>query len=170
MKKLSYVILGFFIGALLTYFFCPRNCEVETIETKIVKPNGVISIEKAKILNDNWTKYRQAAVDSAAKKQGRNKDDRSVHWSLKDVKDYLAYAEHYSDSMGYEMTGVQVYLGVYGKNAGQTKKNLTTMFIAPTGKKKTDSQGSAIPLKLSKDENPPVPPLNDGTGGNAGYP
>ncbi|WP_370479722.1 hypothetical protein [Tamlana flava] len=169
MKKLGYIILGFIIGAVLTYYFCPRNCELPTLETKIVKPKGVISVAEAKSLNDNWTKYRQAAVDSAAKKQGRDKDDRSVYWDLKDVEDYLGYAKHYSDSIGYDMTGIRVYLGVYGQNAGQSKKDLTTMFIVPTGKK-NNSTASSLKLNFVQGNgNLPTPPLNQGSGGSGDY-
>tara|TARA_R110002051_G_scaffold319244_1_gene403026 strand:- start:4409 stop:4921 length:513 start_codon:yes stop_codon:yes gene_type:complete len=168
MKKLSYIILGFIIGAVLTYYFCPRQIDME-VDTKIVNPKGVISIKQAKVLNKNWTDFRKAAVDSAAKQQGRNQDDRWVSWSLEDINDYLAYAKHYSDSIKYDMTGIRVYLGVYGKNAGQTKKDLTTMFIVPTGKK-AKSQASSLNLFLPPGNGTiPVPPLNEGNGGPDDY-
>src|SRR5690606_26328959 len=165
MKKLTYILLGCVIGGLLTYYFCPR---VEPI-VKIVKPKGVITVEQAKVLNDNWTLHRKPAVDSAARKQGRLQDDRSVYWDLEDIENYLGYAKNYSDSLGYTMTGIRVYLGEYGENAGQTKKNLTTMFIVPTGKK-SKSQASAVPLDFEGDGGGlTVPPLNKGTGGEGGY-
>ena len=167
MKNLAYIVLGFVVGAVLTYYFCPREIEQESM-TKIVKPKGVISIEKAKELNANWTIHRKPAVDSAAKKQGRNQDDRSTYWSLEDVENYLAYAQNAADSLGYKMTGLRVYLGVYGKNAAQTKKDLTTMFIVPTGNKKM-SQASFIPIQSGKGDLP-IDPLNDGDGNNGGYP
>ena len=168
MKKLGYIILGFFIGGVLTYYFCPRDM-VEP-PTKIIKPSGVISVSAAKELNDNWTKYRKAAVDSAAKKQGRNQDDRSSWWSLEDVENYLDYAKAQSDSLGYTMSGIRIYLGVYGANAGQSKKDLTTMFIVPTGKKSV-SQASSINVSLrGGDDDIPAPPLNKGGGGDSGYP
>ncbi|WP_242204401.1 hypothetical protein [Aestuariivivens insulae] len=167
MKKLGYILLGFAIGAVLTYFYCPRQLEKEM---KVMKPSGVISINEAKELNNNWTKYRQAAVDSAAKQQGRNHDDRSTWWALDDIENYLAYAKSQSDSLGYNMSGIRVYLGVYGSNAGQSKKNLTTMFIVPTGKKST-SEASSLNIGLQGgNEDVPVSPLNDGTGGDTGYP
>jgi len=168
MKKLSYIVLGVVIGAIATYFFCPRQTQDSSIS--IVKPKGVITPEQAKELNMNWTLYRKAAVDSAAKKQGRNQDNRSTWWSLSDIENYLVYAQSQSDSLGYSMTGIRVFLGVYGENAGQTKKNLTTMFMVPTGTKKS-SKASSININLAgDDQNIPVPPLNKGTGGNDGYP
>ncbi len=171
MKKLSFIILGFLLGALATYFFCPR--QVDYIEdVKIIKPKGAIEPGKAKALNDNWTKFREAAVDSAAKKQGRNKDDRSTWWPIDDIENYIAYSKHVTDSLKYDMTGIRVYLGVYGDNAGRTKKNLTTMFLVPTIKK-GKANASMNPFSLSFQNNgdcPECPPLNKGGGGGQGYP
>ena len=167
MKNLTYTILGFVVGAVLTYYFCPRELENEA-PPKVIKPNGVISIEKAKELNTNWTLYRKPAVDSAAKRQGRNQDDRSTYWSLNDVQNYLAYAQNEADSLGYKMSGLRVYLGVYGKNAGQAKKDLTTMFMVPTGNKKT-SQASFMSIQSGRGDLP-IDPLNDGSGGDGEYP
>ncbi|MGE5943216.1 MAG: hypothetical protein ACM31G_02645 [Flavobacteriales bacterium] len=166
MKQLSYIILGFIIGALLTYYFCPR---FEQPPVKIVKPKGVITVEQAKALNDNWTLYRKAAVDSAAKKQGRMQDDRSTYWDLEDIENYLGYAKNYSDSLGYTMTGIRVYLGEYAENAGETKKNLTTMFMVPTVRKaKSEASTNYLNFQGGKGD-PNVPPLNEGTGGDGGY-
>ncbi len=83
-------------------------------------------------------RFREAAVDSAAKKQGRNKDDRSTWWSIDDIENYIAFAKNQTDSLDYGITGIRVYLGVYGDNAGRTKKNLSTMFLVPTVKKNTN--------------------------------
>ncbi|WP_194768671.1 hypothetical protein [Tamlana sp. I1] len=169
MKKLAYAILGFIVGAFLTYYFCVKPVAANETETKIVKPKGLITIDEAKELNNNWTEFRQKAVDSAAAKQGRKKDNRSTEFSLEEIENYLAYAKNQSDSLGYTMTGVRVYLGVYGKNAGQTKKNLSTMFIVPTGNK---SKAKAATLNLSffgDDEDIPVSPLNRGQGGEGSY-
>ncbi|MEP1489445.1 MAG: hypothetical protein ABJK28_13570 [Algibacter sp.] len=164
MKKLSYIIIGALIGAFATYYFCPRTLEAEK-ESKIVKPKGVISVEDAIALNNNWTKYRKAAVDSAAQKQGRKVDKRSTKWKLEDIRNYLDYAEAESKYMGYTMDGIKVYLGVYGEDAGPEKSNYTTMFIAPTGGISL-SEASVVPFNFSSVVgDPPVPPLNQGSGG-----
>lgn len=167
MKKASLFLLGIIIGAFVTYFFCPRQA-AKLKEQPIVKPKGVITVEKAKELNTNWTLHRKKAVDSAAAKQGRKQDDRSVWWSLDDVENYVAYAKSESQRLGYDMNGIRVYLGVYGKNAGQTKKDLTTMFLVPTGNV-SKSQASSIVLPPT-DDDLPIDPLNDGTGSGNGYP
>jgi hypothetical protein len=134
----------------------------------ITKPKGVITQAQAKELNANWTLHRKAAVDSAAQKQGRHQDDRSTLWSLEDLENYLTYAKSQSDSLGYDMTGIRVYLGVYGKNAGQTKKDLTTMFMVPTGKISIAKASSLLLPPGGGDL--PIDPLNDGQGSGNGYP
>ncbi|WP_298238055.1 hypothetical protein [uncultured Algibacter sp.] len=169
MKKLGSIIIGFILGALLTYYFCPRSLDTEE-EIAIVKPKGVISITNAKELNKNWTDFRQAAVDSAAKKQGRNKDNRWVWWSLDEVENYIAYSKNQTDSLGYEMTGLRFYLGVYGNNKGQNKKNLTTLFAVPTGKKSISEASSFYLNFLANEDIPGGLPFNNGTGGSGGYP
>lgn len=163
MKKASYILLGIILGALATYFFCPR--QVDKPVTKIVKPKGVITPAQAKALSINWTKTRKQAVDSAAGKV----DDRSSSWSLTDVENYLAYAKNQSDSLGYDMTGIRVYLGVYPGNAPNGKANYSTMFIVPTGKK-SYSKGSGLNIISASSSDIPVNPLNDGDGNNNSYP
>ncbi|WP_406683753.1 hypothetical protein N1F78_13830 [Seonamhaeicola sp. MEBiC1930] len=171
MKNLRPLILGIIIGALATYFFCPRQAgkEENVVTAEILKPKGVITVEQALELNDNWTKYRKPAVDSCitAQTQGKIKvDDRSVGWSVKDIKDYLIYAETEADKFGYSMDSIRVYLGVYGANAPH-KANYTTMFIAPKGQKLT-AEASSIPFVLPT-QFPGTPPLNDGSGGDDDY-
>ncbi|MDO6761509.1 hypothetical protein Q4566_14955 [Tamlana sp. 2_MG-2023] len=170
MKKLVLVVLGFILGAAITYYFCPRPLEESVEETKIVKPNGLITIDEAKDLNNNWTKFRKGAVDSASAKQGRKKDTRSTSWDLEEVENYIAYAKNQADSLGYDMTGLRVYLGVYGKNQGQAKKNLSTMFMVPTGKK-NQAKASTIGLSLQNGGGTiPIEALNKSSGGSDGFP
>jgi len=170
MKNLIYVVLGFIIGAVLTYYFCPRPVDLETTETveaKIIKPKGVISVEKAIELNDNWTKYRKPAVDSAASRQGRKIDKRSTGWAVEDVRNYLDWAEVEANNQGYSMDSLYVYLGVYGEKTSENKRNYTTMFMAPKGQKLTSEASSFSLISLQV---PNVEPLNEGNGGSSGYP
>ncbi|WP_142785793.1 hypothetical protein [Changchengzhania lutea] len=170
MKKLAYIILGLIIGAILTYLFCPRQLDIPTADTKGNKPPGVITILEAEELSANWEKNNKTEIDSTIDVEGPRKPMRSTMWTLKDVEDYLYYAKHQSDTIGFSMTGVRVYLGNYGENAERSKKNRNTMFIVPTGYKKI-SKGSVIPNLLNaKDEDIPVDPLNEGDGGDGGYP
>ncbi len=167
MKKLPYVLLGFILGAFATYYFCPSYKTSETAEIAIVKPKGVIPIDEAKTLNNNWTNHRKAAVDHAAGKV----DDRSVKFSVQDIKDYLTYADAEATKLKYDMTGIRIYLGVYSGNAPNGKANYSTMFIVPTGKKShSTSSMNFLDFSFKGDKDLLIPPLNDGDGGNGGYP
>jgi len=173
MKKLGYIILGILLGLLGAYLYCNYYCHADDVKAMVIKkPKGVITAASAQDLNDNWTRERQAANDSAARQYGRNKDNRWAWWSLEDMRDYLNYAENQSDSLGYTMDGVRMYLGVYAPNAGQAKKNLTTMFMVPTVTKKTQ-EASLVPSNLilqKKKDCEDCDPLNEGGGGGESYP
>tara|TARA_R110000868_G_scaffold147041_8_gene368210 strand:- start:895 stop:1413 length:519 start_codon:yes stop_codon:yes gene_type:complete len=171
MKKLGLIILGFIIGAVLTYYFCPRQIDdMYTMDVEKVIPKDTISVAQAKILSKNWENNNATEIDSTFEVEGSKKKIRSVWWSLKEVNEYLAYAKAKSDSLGYTMTGVRVYLGNYGKNSNPIKKNRNTMFIVPTGPKK-HSKASSLNLFLPpSDTDILAPPLNEGGGSGNGYP
>ena len=170
MKNLIYIILGVIIGAVLTYYFCPREaCNVPQMATKKV-PKDTISVKEAKVLSYNWEKNNPTEIDSLIDVEGPRKQMRSVAWSLEDINNYLVYAKAKSDSLGYNFTGLRVYLGNYGENAQPGKKNRNTMFIVPTGTKNV-SKASSINLNFrGRDEDIPAPPLNEGSGNGGGYP
>ncbi|WP_248723067.1 hypothetical protein [Seonamhaeicola sp. ML3] len=170
MKNLRLIILGFIIGALATYFFCPRQAvEEEAVVAKIVKPKGVITVAQAKELNDNWTKFRKPVLDSITQQMVGKDDYRSAWWSLKDVEDYIAYIKQETQNDGETFTGLRVYFGVYGESISADKKDLSTIFIVPTGSKIVE-KASMVNFNLQGgDGDLPKPPLNDGNGGG-GYP
>ncbi len=181
MKKLSYIILGFIIGAVITYYFSPGNPGVDPSEAtselaeKGFKPKNIISIEEAKKLNNNWSQYRCKAVDSCIKVQTNGQkghDNRWAEWSIKDLRQYLAYSRYESRKLGYKMTGVRFYLGVYGdENEPDNKKLTTTMFMVPRGHKKGNQKASMIPFNFAGgDTDIPIPPMNNSSGGSGGYP
>ncbi|WP_405292852.1 hypothetical protein [Algibacter sp. Ld11] len=171
MKNLVCIILGFVIGAALTYYFCPRPLEGAVAE--IDNPTGTITILEATELSANWEKNNPKEIDSTIEldDNSKRKPMRSVMWSLKNIEDYIAFAEKESDSVGYTMTGLRVYLGNYGKNGKPGKKNRNTMFVVPTGHKKTDKASSLnISFFGDADDDIPVDPLNEAGGGETGYP
>ena len=171
MKKLGPIILGFIIGAVLTYYFCPRpSDDMYTMDVEKVVPKDTISVAEAKILSKNWENNNVTEIDSTIEIEGSRKKIRSVWWSLKDVNDYLAYAKAKSDTLGYNMTGIRVYLGNYGKNSNPIKKNRNTMFIVPTGPKNNSKANSLNVFLPPKDTDIPAPPLNNGGGGDGNYP
>lgn len=171
MKKLIYIIVGFIIGAVLTYYYCPKP--LEEAEVVIDNPTGTITILEATALSKNWEQNNPKEIDSTIEldDNSKRKPMRSVMWSLKNIEDYIAFAERESDSVGYTMTGLRVYLGNYGKNGKPGKKNRNTMFIVPTGHKNSSKASSLnISLRGDEDEDIPVDPLNVGGGGETGYP
>ncbi|GGD06398.1 hypothetical protein [Hyunsoonleella pacifica] len=170
MKNLGSIILGFIIGALLTYFFCPRPTgdDMHSMDRKIRAPKDTISVVKATQLFKNWQRNNPTEIDSTLEVEGSRKQTTNVAWSLDVVRDYLDYAEAAIDSSGYKMTGIAVFMGNYGKNSDPKIKNRNTLFIAPT----VDgglSKASIMDLVLQSDPNN-KPPLNAGSGGNGGYP
>ncbi|MEP3837739.1 MAG: hypothetical protein ABJM36_08830 [Algibacter sp.] len=171
MKKLGPVIFGFVIGAILTYYFCPRPLNGElTMGSEYVIPKDTISVTEAKVLSANWEKNNETEIDSTIAVEGPRKKMRSVWWSLKDVNEYLAYAQAKSDTLGYKMTGVRIYLGNYGASEKASKKNRNTMFMVPTGPKSKSKASSLNMFLPPSDSDIPAPPLNDGGGGDNGYP
>ncbi|SFD35680.1 hypothetical protein [Algibacter pectinivorans] len=171
MKKLGSVIFGFIIGAILTYYFCPRPLgDKPTKGSEYVIPKDTISVAEAKVFSANWEKNNETEIDSTIELEGPRKKMRSVWWSLKEVNQYLAYAKAKSDTLGYKMTGVRIYLGNYGDRKKGPKKNRNTMFIVPTGPKSTSKASSVNMFFPPTDPDIPAPPLNNGNGGDGPYP
>jgi hypothetical protein len=88
-----------------------------------------ISSQEAKELNQNFVKTRTKAIDSAVGK----KDAISSWFSLEDLKSYIAYVEKEGKAKGVAVNGLRVYFGAYPKTEKKaTKKNMATVFFAPT--------------------------------------
>ncbi|GAB1858508.1 hypothetical protein MHTCC0001_33470 [Flavobacteriaceae bacterium MHTCC 0001] len=196
MKKIGLIVLGFIIGAVLTYYFCPRPGvdEMHAMKPNIKPPKDTISIAQARKLFNNW-KDKKAKVDSlvtskiaaedlnklnAIKEKVKNKvEDKikdkekkkritNVSWPLEEIRQYLDYAEAAADSLGYDMTEVAIYYGNYGKKAKPSKRNKNTLFIVPRGNRKL-SKGSVLNLSLQSSNNIPAFVLNDGNGGDGDF-
>ena len=156
MKKIALIILGFFLGALAMYFYCTNDTSsvFETYDT----PKGLITPAQAKALDQEFNSRHALISDSIVKRP----DNRSSWYSIKDMKDYLSYAETEAKGLGYTLDGIRVYLGAYPETNGDV--GYTTMFFIPTGVKNT-SQGSFINFNLQKGGDIP-----GGNGLNAGDP
>jgi hypothetical protein len=84
MKNLLLLIFGIIIGAAAMYFYC-----CEDIEEGIVAPNGIITPEEARTLDQAFNSRHQLISDSIVKRP----DNRSSWYSLVDMRNYLDYAE-----------------------------------------------------------------------------
>lgn len=170
MKKLAYIILGFIIGAVLTYYFCPRPIDdMQPMHVENRAPKDTISVEEATKLFKNWKQNNAIEIDSTLEVEGSRFKNTNVGWSLDVIKNYLAYAEAKSDSLGFTMDGIRIYNGNYGKIENKSLKNRNTLFIVPTGYKKL-SKASTLNFATQGNKDLPVNPLNKGTGGQGGYP
>ena len=122
MKQLAYFIIGLGIGFLACKFLFQTEDTKGDIEVVVTKPKGVITPAKAKELDRNFDR-KHALIN----KDLGIEDNRSSWYSLKDMRDYLVYAENQANDLKYNMDGVRVYLGSHADDG------LTTMFLVPTG-------------------------------------
>ena len=170
MKKSTFnILLGFVIGALFSYLVFYQFHWGNKPPEMTPKPAGLISVKQAKQLNNNWTNTRKSAVDSVAKKYGVIQDNRNAWWSVDAIEDFIAISREQANTLGYDLTGLRIYLGVYSGNAGQGKDNLTTMFMVPTGKKQ-HADASSIPILNVTNKDLLIEALNDGSGNPQSYP
>lgn len=122
-----------------------------------------ISPQEAKELNQNFVKTRTKAIDKAIGK----KDAISSWFSLDDLKEYIAFVEKEGQAKGITVNGLRVYFGAYPKNDHNPgKKNLSTVFFAPTQAKKGSMQKDGIAAVGSSSDIDSIDALNYGTVGD----
>ncbi|WP_417199695.1 hypothetical protein [Bizionia sp.] len=117
-----------------------------TMARSFKAPPGLISPERAQELNDNWSATRANAIQASIGKP----DNRSVQFTLQDMRDYLDYAENQAQSLGYDMNGVRIYFAAYGEHETNGKAGYATVFLVPTGRKNV-SEASMIPFLIEGD-------------------
>ncbi|WP_435133268.1 hypothetical protein [Formosa sp. A9] len=129
-------------------------------------PRGLITPEQAKALDEAYNSRHEAVSKFLGKP-----DNRSTWYSLDEIKKFLAYAEKQAEELGYTFDGIRVYEGAHKED------NLTTMFLIPTGTKKSSEKSQDnIAYKAAAAPSGDVPGgggLNMGTAGDppaANYP
>ena len=172
MKNLTLLIVGIIIGGLATYYFCPRSSgENAQVKVVIAKPSGVITPKQAMTLDQAYDARYKLISDSIVTREGG--DNRSVWFSLKDVRDYLNYAQNQTKELGYTMEGVRIYMGAYPIDS-KLGAGYTTVFMVPTGSESLSEGSSAFfNMKRAGGDIPGGDGLNDGMTGNppsANYP
>ena len=129
----------------------------------MIRPKGVITPERAAVLDETWTQTR-ADLINAARATG---DSRSSWWSLEDMRNYLDYAEAESKELGYSMDGIRVYFGAYPENDGTESAGKSTLFIVPTGIKNFSIENStSLNMYAPGGDIPGGGGLNEGGMGN----
>lgn len=162
MKNVVTLLIGALIGAALVYFF---HTKTTTMNDQQTEPNGIIKPAEIKALDVAFNSRHQLISDSIVKRP----DNRSSWYSLKDMRDYLNYAESQAKDLGYKMDGIRVYLGAHA-DEGNTV-GYTTMFFVPTGNQIT-AEGNLNPFNMMAPPiNPPdIPGGNGLNGGDPGHP
>jgi hypothetical protein len=131
------------------------------------EPKQLISVELAKDLNLRYISERHKLISATIGKEDAN----AIWYSIEELENYINYAKTQGLNKGYEVKGIRFYLGVYPqdeKTYGE-KAGLTTLFLAPTGVRKTQKAGI---LNIAQVQDPSlsdileVEPLNFGTMGN----
>ncbi len=128
-------------------------------------PNGLITPEEAKKLNQEFIKTRSKDLNKIVKEESGNpkkKDALSSWFSLEEIKNYLAYLE----SKAPDANGIRVYFGAYGKKPIETEKsNTSTVFFVPTRLKSGYSQNDDDAVGVNTDISD-VDALNRGNQGD----
>ncbi|WP_166925124.1 jacalin family lectin [Flavobacterium poyangense] len=100
------------------------------------KPNQLITREFAKQLNSNYANKRAKIIRKSTKKDDAN----AIWYSLEALESYIQYIKEQGVESGYEVDGIRFYFGVYPEDEKHGEKaGLTTLFLAPTGKKTSSS-------------------------------
>lgn len=168
-SKRSLLLLGL---ALITLSACneqPKKESEEKMDTQteeeIVAPKEIISLESAKSIYDNYSKFR-APVIKSFETQERSPDEtfevaRFVSFDFETVKQYIAYVEQESKKVGVKPNGLRFYFANYpdkerfsdGKKVIHPRQN--SIFVLPTLKEGNDDWGYYIgddgKAKLIKD-------------------
>jgi hypothetical protein len=142
MKKLALLLLGVLLGFLLCYFFFGKQDMVDGEIADPKPPTGYVEPAEMKTLNNSYNE-RHGIINKAL----GIVDNRSSWYSLKDMRQFLDYAEFKASTGEHKMDGVRIYLGAKSGNKG-----LTTMFLVPTSSsvkiQDTYSKGSIFNFNL----------------------
>ncbi|MFK5957501.1 MAG: hypothetical protein QM495_01385 [Lutibacter sp.] len=133
-------------------------------------PKGLITPLEAKELNQQFVKTRSKDLNRIVKKESGNpkKEDAISSWfSLEELENYIAYVKEEGTKKGITVNGLRVYFGAYSNNVKkQDKKDLSTVFFAPTmAKPATLQKSSSLEVEGSSDIES-IDALNGGTFGD----
>ncbi|MCF6213325.1 MAG: hypothetical protein L3J45_04790 [Flavobacteriaceae bacterium] len=156
--KLPFKLIGLFLITLILNACVDNNVN----KVKVTKPEHTITKQRAMTLSRNYT----ARYDSVSRIIGK-KDNRSIRYSLKELKQYIAYIEAEGTAKGYKVDGIRFYLGAYSKEDKNPKKqSYTTVFLVPTGVKEGTVIKSSAPPSFTSPDITNISPLNEGSAGD----
>lgn len=146
-------------SGLLFLFFGFSICLISCEHQKPVdKPKGAITVEEAQQLQKNYVKTRGAILRDTFKYE----DVRDVTFTIKELKQYIAYVEQELGSNLNDESALRIYFGTYPAS-DKYRYGISTVFIAPTQKRgEQTQQGAFMNLSYGNEE---IEPLNKGVGG-----
>ncbi|WP_442845530.1 hypothetical protein [Leeuwenhoekiella sp. H156] len=159
-KRNIFVIAAILFGISQACVEPDTDSDLEMNSVALRRPNGVIPIKQAKLLDRTFKETRQPAL---AEKLGVE-DNRSCWWSIDDLEDYIAYARAEALAQGYELSGLRIYTGAYPKSHSDKKMaGFATMFIVPTGNSTIQQAGFMLfPFSQEEKTDLEIDPLNMG--------
>ena len=105
--------------------------EEENITTA---PSGIISLNEAKILCDNYEDRRIPSIINFELAQDESKEKfvptQFIDFDFKTIKKYIKYVERQAKKAKVKPDSLRIYLGNYGMDGKDTNRN--TVFMLPT--------------------------------------
>ncbi|GMN10801.1 hypothetical protein MTsPCn9_30340 [Croceitalea sp. MTPC9] len=106
----------------------------EREENDITKaPDGIITLEEAKELCENYETRRSRAILKFEMEQNPEKEfipTQFIDFDLKTIKKYIKYVEKKARKAKVKPDSLRIYLGNYGKEGRDPNRN--TVFVLPT--------------------------------------
>jgi len=97
-------------------------------------PDGIITLDEAKILCANYEDRRIEGIKSFEMAQNPEKEfvpTQFIDFDFKTIQKYVKYVERKAKKANIEPDSLRIYLGNYGKDGSEPNRN--TVFLLPTG-------------------------------------
>ena len=159
---LSLIIIGLLIFAF--WFRGPIDDGPE--KTEITPPEQAISIEEAKVLQQEFVRTRAGIINDSLFKDSKEVDTRDFWFSLETIEQYVAYVKSEGANKGYKDMGIRIFFAAYPKNSRDPRADpgFSTVILAPTKGKPPVGNGF-FPMAPIQDPAGGIQALNYSQGG-----
>jgi hypothetical protein len=135
-------------GALLTFKHIeetlPKHVQSTNDENLILSAHGYLSFNEAVTL---FNAYQEQYLQNIVQKVDRDYYTKAVWYSLEEINEYINYVHRQSNKHHLNITGIDVFFGVYDTNPElELKSNAQTVFLAPSHQQQTiiNSKGALL--------------------------